>query len=46
MIVSLPLMQVNNIDRELASSGLRDLYNGATSTLKFHMDSDKIKLQR
>ena len=25
---------------------LRDLYNGATSTLKLHRDSDKIKLQR
>ena len=25
---------------------LRDLYNGATSTLKIHRDSDKIKLQR
>ena len=25
---------------------LRDLYNGATSTLKLHRDSDKTKLQR
>ena len=25
---------------------LRDVYNGATSTLKLHRDSDKIKLQR
>ena len=25
---------------------IRDLYNGATSTLKLHKDSDKIKLQR
>ena len=25
---------------------LRDLYNGATSSLKLHKDSDKIKLQR
>ena len=25
---------------------LRDLYNGATSTMKLHRDSDKIKLQR
>ena len=25
---------------------LRDLYNGATSTLKLHRDSDRIKLQR
>ena len=47
-------IEVNPLVESLENQGvetayitlLRDLYNGATSTLKFHRDSDKIKLQR